>query len=473
MEESAIYLGVDVGTQGVRGIVYGRNQVMARAHHPLHTHTPQSGWAVQSLDEIWNAFATVVRKLAAWSSQNGYAVRAIGLDATSSIVIVDDMGLPKTDVLLWMDIRASAEARTLSSLTGREESPELPWAKALWLEGHYPDLFSKGHRLVEIADWVTWRLTGEWSRTESSAILKWHGKPPTFLPNWARRFDRIIDALPARVVGVGKAAGIVRAAMCGELGLPSGYEIDVAASMIDAYAGAIGADAVYEGDMALILGSSSCQLFHGSGFVPTAGLWGPFRDLYHNGIDVLEAGQPSTGSVVRWVENLANGTPLETLESGARAIDPGSDGVKVHPAFQGIRSPWPNGEVRGSISGLSLHHNIVHVLRAVYEGTAVDIRRVISEVHSVEVKRIIALGGGTHSQLWLQIIADVCAMALEVADADAVTRGAAMLAERAVGVRDNVDGFIAWPSINPSDNVHAYSRIYEQYLEEFPTYRPN
>jgi ribulose kinase len=470
--QQAIYLGIDVGTQGIRGVAWQAGQIVARADTPLITHTPRSGWATQKLDEIWQSFQSVIRALGDQLGPRRDWVRGLGLDATASILLVTADGVPLTDVLLWMDVRAGAYVQTIGGLMGRPESAELPWSKALWLYEHHAPLFRQ-NLLVEVADWLTWRLTGLWTRSESSAVLKWHGQPPTYLPEWANLFPEISQALPRRVVGVAEPLATIRPEVARDLHL-SDQPVVVAGSLIDAYAGAIGSGALEEGSMALILGSSSCELFHGLHFSATAGLWGPFHDIYHAGLDVLEAGQPSTGSVVRWVQkNLGAHRPLDELDAQASQVAPGCLGLKVFPAFQGIRSPWPDAASRGQIHGLSLGHDVSHLLRAVYEGTAVDIRRVMDVLEPGSTRRIIASGGGVKSRLWIQIIADVCGLPLELADADAVTRGAAMLAARADGaIASLADAVFEWPTVRPSDLAGTYQKLYAEYLEEFPTHKP-
>lgn len=467
----SIYLGIDVGTQGIRGIAWQQGRILARAQAPLATVTPQNGWAVQQITEIWQAFQRVVRELTEVVRDNG-RIRGIGMDATASLLLARPSGEPQSEVLLWMDVRADQYTEEISRLTGRLESAELPWPKALWLYHHARSVWESSV-LVEVADWLTWRLTGQWTRSESSAILKWHGGAPDYLPNWAGAYADIVGALPQRVVKVGQSAGEVLPHVARELNLPCDSEpILVAGSIIDAYAGAIGSGALQPGTMALIMGSSTCELFHDKSFTATAGLWGPFDDIYHEGLAVLEAGQPSTGSVVRWVETqMGQGKSLELLDSMAAGVPVGALGLKVFPAWQGVRSPWPRASHRGMIHGLSLTHNVSHVLRAVYEGTAVDIRRVMDVVAS-RIERIVVSGGGIQSALWTQIIADICGVPLEIADRDAVTRGAALLAAKAGGAMPTLT---VLPHsgrrdvVSPSPNVRGYQELYGEYLYEFPT----
>lgn len=464
--DESIFLGVDIGTQGVRCMLWQKGAVVASSARSLTTVCSRGGWAEQDAEQIWEIFLAAVGEVLQHRGNAPTQVCALGIDATASIFLVDQTGRPLTPVMLWMDVRAAGEAEEVGQRIGRPESAELPWAKALWMAHHQPDIFREAAYIVEIADWVIWRLTGTLMRSKNSAVLKWHAKIDGSWPGWAEEYPFILEKLSGSIIGVGEAVATVQDPVWERLGVPK-LKVTVAGPIIDAYAAAIGSWAVNEGDMALILGTSTCELIHGRGLRPIAGLWGPFTDVYGLGIDVLEAGHPSTGSVVRWIEqNFGCGQNLATWEEEAIHVEPGCQGLKVHAAFQGVRSPWPDGSARGQIHGLTLAHGPSHMLRATYEGTAYDIRRVI-EVLTEPVERIVASGGGLKSRLWPQIIADVAGVPLILADNQAVTRGAAWLGARALNW--------PWPhssekrpTLLPSIQRERYRGLYQAYQAEFP-----
>ena len=462
-------LGIDIGTQGVRCVALDEERrVVAGGGAPLATETPRDGWAVQRAEAIWTSVQAAVGDVVQGLGSQAKHIRAIGLDATASLLVADAEGRPMTDVILWMDVRAEKEAKLIGGLTGRVESAELPWAKAVWLSRHQADVFKPDHRLFEVADWIIWRMTGQVTRSQASAVLKWYGTAPQYLPEWANLFAGLRQALPRRLVRAGEVAGILLPEVADAFGLAR--DVCVAGPIIDAYAGAVGSGALKVGTMALILGSSNCELFHGCRLVATAGLWGPFKDIYGLELDVLEAGQPSTGAVARWVEHtMGQGLSLSELDGLAAELPPGADGVKCFPAFQGVRSPWPDAAARGKIHGLSLHHRPAHLLRAVYEGTAFEIRRTMDAVQMTDLHRIVACGGGIQSRVWLSIIGDICDLPLEIADNEAVPRGAALLAAMAIGHIDSLAAFgAAWPALGPTMHSHAYHALYREYTAEFP-----
>ena len=115
----------------------------------------------------------------------------------------------------------------------------------------------------------------------------------------------------------------------------------------------------------------------------------------------------------------------------------GADGVVFLPYLMGERSPIWDAKASGAFVGLSLYHTRAHLYRAVLEGVAFALQ------HNIEAGRqgaqslddkLIVVGGAAHSDLWMQIIADitgypVCTIEQEVEAA----MGAALLAALGVG----------------------------------------
>jgi len=213
-------------------------------------------------------------------------------------------------------------------------------------------------------------------------------------------------------------------------------------SGIDAHAGMVGMNVLAPGTLALITGTSTCQLAQSSHPVIDAGLWGPFEDAVVPGEWTLEAGQASTGGTVRWLLDTLGGTFAEgvdryaSADAAAAAVRPGAEGLTVLDFWQGSRTPIKDAKARGAIWGLTPAHGAGHLLRAVYEGTAYGNRHILDKLGELGVPTtsIMACGGGTRSTLWLQILADVAGVPITLTTvADAVSLGSAMCAAVGAG----------------------------------------
>lgn len=256
---------------------------------------------------------------------------------------------------------------------------------------------------------------------------------------------------------------------------------------IDAYTGMIGVDVLKANTMALVMGSSTCQLALTREPTPVPGLWGPFPEAVTPGMAAIEGGQASTGSVVRWLIDsfgegerrraAASGTGLyDWLDAQAGAIPPGAEGLVVLDHWQGSRTPIRDPLARGQISGLTLGHGFAHLLRAVYEGTAYGNRQIVERLrdHGVAIGQIVACGGGAQSRLWLQLHADVAQLPIALtAVPDAVALGSAICGAVAAGAYDSLEAAGArmvrmTTLIEPDPSRRAtYDFYYDKYLRTY------
>ena len=454
---SQYVLGVDVGTQSLRAGLFDLDgHPVVFADEDLTTSYPRPGWAEQSPAEWWDKLVLAVRKALAESGVRKEDVLGLSVDGSCSNAPVSASGEPIGPACLWMDLRATAEAARITSTgdpalasAGGEEPAEWPLAKALWLKAHDQERFESAKYLMESTNWLIYRLTGEPTLPLNSAACKWHysagrGGLPAGL---ARRLEAedVLAKLPTRVLYLGEKAGELRPGAADALGLRPGTAVGQGG--IDAYTGMIGLDALAPGRLALVMGSSTCQIGLSEEAVVNPEVWGPFPEAVVPGLQAVEGGQASTGSVVRWLVERFGGTearraatagedPYSHFDSLAAAVPPGAEGLVVLDYWQGNRTPLRDPLARGTIWGLTLKHGFGHLMRGVYEGTALGNRQILQSLRKsgVDISRIYACGGGTRSRLWLQIHADVAQVPIYLTEVpDAVALGTAICGAVAAG----------------------------------------
>ena len=287
---------------------------------------------------------------------------------------------------------------------------------------------------------MMYRLTGEWTLSLNHVAVKWnYARPDGGWPvglSEGRRAGRP----PARSGRRGSCRWAKGRAGLSErrprdLGLPAG--IPVAQGGIDAYLGMLGLGATQDGDVAVIVGSSTCHLAQSREGVFGSGAAGCYPDATVEGLYTLEAGQTATGSILDWYRRHFAGNQqreaeqrgvhvFQVLDEQAAAVPPGSEGLVVRDDWQGNRSPYKNPQARGAIAGLSLAHGPGHVFRAIYEATACGTRHILEDAsaHGLKVERIFLGGGGARSALWLQIHADILKKPVHLArESEAVRPG--------------------------------------------------
>jgi FGGY-family pentulose kinase len=459
-----LLLGLDVGTQSLRAaLVDAHGRTVSFGVAAIQTTYPRPVWAEQQPLEWWSAAGQAVRLALAHEDIDPGQVAGIGLDCTAcTVVACDAAGLPHRPALLWMDQRAFREAALISDtadpvlryVSGRV-SPEWMLPKALWLKHNEREVYERADRIVECTDWMMFQLTGEWTLSLNHVAVKWnYARPDGGWPVGVLKAVGLEDLLqkwPARIVPLGKGDARLSERAARDLGLPAG--IPVAQGGIDAYLGMLGLGATQDGDVAVIVGSSTCHLAQSREGVFGSGAAGCYPDATALGLYTLEAGQTATGSILDWYRrHFAGNQQLEAekrgvhvfqvLDEQAAAVPAGAEGLVVRDDWQGNRSPYKNPQARGAIAGLSLAHGPGHILRAIYEATACGTRHILEDAsaHGLKVERIFLGGGGAKSALWLQIHADILNKPVRLArESEACALGSAMAAAVAAGIYPDFD----------------------------------
>lgn len=464
MANEPILLGLDVGTQSLRAALIDLNgRTLGFATAPIDTQYPQPTWAEQDPEQWWSSARFAVAQVLETVAGSAERIAGIGLDCTACTVVACDLdGQPLRPALLWMDQRSHREADDISRtddpalrfVSGRV-SPEWMLPKALWLKRNEPELYDRADRIVECTNWLMHRLTGEWTLSKNHCAVKWNHAGPD--GGWPRRLmtavglDDLIGKWPDRIESLGTGGATLCRSAAEWLGLRPGTP--VAQGGIDAYLGMLGMGATGDGDVAVIVGSSTCHLAQSRAGVFGSGASGCFPDATVDGLYTIEAGQTATGSVLDWyrrhfatreqAEADRLGVPVwQILDEAAAAVPPGSEGLIVREDWQGNRSPYKNPSARGVIHGLSLAHGPAHIVRAIYEATAHGTRLILEDLvrHGMRLERVVMGGGGARSPLWLQIHADVLGRPIHLTrETESCALGAAMAAGVGAGLFHDFD----------------------------------
>lgn len=502
--EQALVMGIDSGTEGIRAVLcdlQGREVASASCGYP--TSFPAPGWAEQRPEDWWRALVASVRGACEKLGPDaGARVVGLCLDGTcSTVVAAKEDGTPLADAILWMDTRAHREVEIIRQThhpvlkySGGEDAVGWMVPKALWLKRERPELYARAEKLVESLDWMTFRLTGEWTASMCNATDAWNYATP--MGGWPEDFFRqlgledVLEKWPQRVLFMGDLAGRLTEEAAAQLGLRPGTP--VAEGGIDAHMGMLGMGIAEPGVMGVTIGSSTVHLVFSPEEKCVDGIWGPYPEIILRKQWLLQGGQNSTGSVVRWFkDHLAAQSQLEAARTGdslyaildrkAASVPPGSEGVTVLEYWQGNRSPWSDPLATGAIWGLTLSHREEHVFRAVMEGAAFGTRLILERLREsgVEVRELRACGGGIKSALWLQIHADVCGLPIAVAPtAECAALGGAMCAAVAAGYYPTVEAAVGAMSsvarrVEPDMQTHAlYEAPYRRYLDTYKALAP-
>ncbi len=460
----SLLMGIDAGTESVRVGLYDlQGREVAFGVTGYRTYHPKPGWAEQHPQEWWSSLAQSIRMALSQAEATKDEIIGIGLDATAcSVVLCKNDGTPIRPSLIWMDVRASEEAHFIAACKesalkyngyGNVSAEWMP-CKALWLKRHDSENYEQSEKVLEFVDWLTYKLTGRWTGNINNTTVRWYYNRDE--GGWPRSFYEkiglgdVIEKFPQDICDLGDLVGGLTRQAAEELGLKEGTPVGQGG--IDAVVGMIGLGVVKPGRLALITGSSHLVLGLTDVTIHTKGVFGTFPHAVLPNINLIEGGQISTGSILKWfkthfckdLEAVAESQGMnvyQLLTPEAEKLPPGSDGLLVLDYWQGNRTPHVDPDVRGLIYGLTLKHGREHIFRAIMEGIAYGTDHVLQtfKENGFSADEIYVAGGATNNNLFLQIHADVSNVAVNIPEvAQGPSLGSAILASVAAGVYGSI-----------------------------------
>ena len=241
MSSDAYLLGIDYGTESCRVAIFdlaGRPVTFAAT--PYATKYPRSGWAEQSPADWWEALQASSARALANAGIPASAIAGISYDATTMTVVpMDAKGQELRDAIMWMDVRATEQAARAQSsdsvarlYNGAGTAPATAeWFpfKAAWLKENEPETYNKAVHLVDAPDWLTYKLTGEWTVNINSAAHRMyynrdHGGWPVDFYEHIGCGD-VFSKVPERVLDLGTPVGTLSVIAAQLLGLRPGIPV--------------------------------------------------------------------------------------------------------------------------------------------------------------------------------------------------------------------------------------------------------
>ncbi|MGA9762538.1 MAG: xylulokinase [Gaiellaceae bacterium] len=484
MAEGQVLVGIDVGTTGVKAIAVSANgDVVGRAEAGYGLQTPRPGWAEQDPEDWWQATELALASLETQleESAGAAAIAGIGLSGQMhGLVCLDEKLAVIRPAILWNDQRTGEECaeierlvglEQLIGLTGNRALPGFTAPKLLWLRRHEPDSYARIRHVLLPKDYVRLRLTGELAIDAADAS-------GTLLFDVERRVwsERVLEALEIPLEWLPKVLESPEVSGLTSAGVP------VAAGAGDQQAGALGVGVVRPGPLSVVLGTSGVVFTALDRYVhdPQARVH-VFCHAVPGAWEAMGVMLSAAGSLRWFRDTLAPGAGYEQLTAEAGLWRPGAEGLLFLPYLQGERTPHVDPNARGAFSGLSLVHDRGALVRAVLEGVAFGLRDSLELLRQlgVEPESGRASGGGARSRLWLEIVASVLGLPLELtAVEEGAAYGAALLGGLAAGVFASAEEAVGAcvrvrDRIEPNRNwQEGYERGYSRFQALYPALRP-
>ncbi len=471
-------LGVDVGTSSTKGVLVDIDgSILGTATRAHDVERPHTGWVEMDGRVWWQEFVAITRELL--SAHPDAEVAAVGVSGMGPcILLADEDDEPVRPAILYgVDTRAAAQIARMTAELGDGEIARIGGSvltsqaggpKIAWVADEEAQHWSQAARLFMPASWLAWKLTGAYVLDHQSASQvsplydieneRWH-EP------WWSRFAAPVE--PPPLAWAGDVAGAVTAVAAEVTGIPEG--VPVITGTIDAWTEAVSVGAHGVGDLMLMYGTTMFLIATGDHTLRTPSMWttaGAFP-----GTRNLAGGMSTSGALTAWLKDLTEADYPQLLAEAAES-GVGARGLLMLPYFAGERTPIQDPDARGVIAGLTLRHGRGDLYRAALEATALGVRHNIETMRGAgaDIRRIVAVGGGTQGRLWLQIVSDVTGLVQEVpATTIGASYGAAFLAASAVGVDGHAPRIEQWnpvaERIGPDPDARiAYDALYDRYL---------
>ena len=404
-----MYIGLDLGTSGLKGILIDADQkVLAEATAPLTVQRPHDGWSEQSPDSWITAAEAVLDKL---SAHGLGAVRGIGLSGhmhgATLLDAADDVLRP---CILWNDTRSHVEAAEMDGdplfrrVTGNIVFPGFTAPKLAWVQKHEPALWAKVAKVLLPKDYLRLWLTGDHVGEMSDAAgTAWFD---TGRRDWSEDLlsaTGLTRAQMPRLVEGSAVSGQLRSELASRWSLPAG--VVVAGGGGDNAAAGVGVGVVKAGQAFVSLGTSGVLFAANNGYQPDPAtavhtFCHALPNTWHQMGVVLAA-----TDALNWYAGLV-GQSAGTLTGELGALQSPGKALFL-PYLGGERTPLNDAAIRGAFLGLEHQTDRAAGTRAVLEGVTFAFRdsRDALAATGTKLESLLAVGGGAKSDYWLKAIA--------------------------------------------------------------------
>lgn len=481
-DERVLFLGLDVGTQGAKGLlldpVDGRVVARARRSYGLLAGLPPG--AMEQHPDTWiEAVAEVARDLLATPGVRADEVAGVGVSGQQhGLVVLDEDRRVVRPAKLWCDTTTAREAEELSAALGRRIPAGFTAPKVQWLARHEPEHWARTAHVMLPHDYVNLRLTGDLTAERGDTSGTGWLDPRTReldVAALAATDPALAEKLPV-LLDDGELAGGLDAAGAALLGLAEGTAVSAGGG--DNMLSAIGSGAVRPGVVVVSLGTSGTVFtWSPTPVIDPEGLIAPFCASMGGWLPLLCV-MNLTG-VAEEVCHLTNANHA-SLTLAAEAVAPGSEGLLWLPFLAGERVPdlpLATGTLLGMRAG-NLRPGTLY--RAALEGTALNLASGLQRLVrlGVQIDEVRVVGGAAQNPLWRKVLAASFGRPLSVLEEpESAALGGALQAAWAVARAAGVDAplerlvspsvrTIGEPDVPSAADVERYAALRERFEGE-------
>ncbi len=516
-------LAIDHGTGGPKSaIVSTEGEVLEWAFQETPIHASKGGSVEQNPDDWWNAIKSTAKKVI--DSGRVRVEDIVGVCNTSQwsgTVALDKDGNHLMNSMIWMDTRGSKYIEKLNkgllkvsgynirkmlgflkrtgggpSLVGKD-----PIAHILFIKNELPDIYEKTYKFLEPQDYINLKLTGKYASSVVTIHLHWITDTRDI--NNVKYSKKLIKTLkvdqtkfPSELKRSTDVLGPLKREVADELGLEKSTKVVMGAT--DCPSAVIGSGAVGDYEGHIYIGTSDwifvnvpykkVDIAHTLGSLPSVV---PGRYMFGNEQEIAGGALSFLRDKILYhkdelLKEEAVPDVYKIFDRIVEKVPAGSNNLIFTPWLIGERAPIDDNSVRGGLYNLSIEMSREHIIRAIFEGVAYNVRWLLFHIENnirkwvikdkgitkndIVIPELNLVGGGAQSDIWCQIFADILNRNIKQVRNPIQTnaRGAAFIAS--IGL-----GYLKWDEIqrcceisniytpNP-ENRNIYDTLFEEFL---------
>jgi xylulokinase len=488
-------LGIDVGTTGCKAAVFSATGGLhASAYEEYDIQRPKPGWAELDTAEVWGKVKRTIQAVASRVTSDPVQALAVSSLGEAVVPITADRRILGPS-LLNLDVRGEEyvpelglvlEDERLYRLNGNTLGNHYTLTKLKWIQEYQPDLYRRAQCFLPWGSFVSYMLGAE-------PVVDYSLANRTLLfdvdrEGWSAEILDLVGLDRAKLPGTvpsGTVIGTLSHLVATEVGLPP--HVAIVAGAHDQCANAVGCGVIQEGHAAYGMGTFLCitPVFR-ERREPTIMIARGLNTEHH-----AVPGQYVTfiynqgGSLVKWFRDTF--AAAERQQSGddiytalMAEMPEGPSGILVLPHFAPTGPPEFIADSCGVVAGLRLETPRGAVLKGIVEGMTFYLRECVESLPptGIEIAEYRAVGGGSKSDAWVQICADIMGRPFvrpQITEAGAL--GAAIIAGVGAGTFPSFEAAVeAMVSLgrtfepDPKRQSH-YESWFERYRQLWPLVR--
>ena len=488
-------LGIDVGTTGCKAVLFStEGQVLALSYSEYDFKHPEPEYAELDAEEVWSKIKQVIRDAAVKSSGDPVQATAVCSMGEAMVPVTADRIILGPSIMNF-DARGGeyldklpdfSNDLYLYGINGNTLANNYGLTKLLWIRDHRPGLYEKADKFLNWGSFVSFMLGSE-------PVIDYSLANRSLLFDLGRRdwSDELLSkaGLDRNKLPVPKPSGVqigtLLPNLARELGLPE--DLPIVTGAHDQCANALGSGVIEEGQAMYGMGSFHCVVpVFQNRRDPKIMIRHGFNTEHHAVPDhfAIFIYQPG-GMIVKWFRDTyareehkqAKAEGRDIYDTLFKELPEEPTTIFTLPHFSTMGPPDFTDDACGLITGLHLNTTRGEILKGIVESVAYTIRQGVEGLPDIglDVRSFRAVGGGSKSDRWVQILADIIGTPFirpRITEAGAL--GVAILAGSGIGVFDSqADGARAMLSIDrefePNQEKHrVYNELYERYGRLWP-----